>query len=918
MAALLLSTKLHIPHPRPNGVVRPRLTEKLRTALTQPGTLVLLSGPAGFGKTSLLSEFAANSESLPITWLSLDEADNDPIRFWNYLIAACRSIHPELGETSLALLQSPQPIPDETIPTLLINDFMRLQIKLVLILDDYHTIENPSIHAALSYLIDHLPDHLHFILSTRVDPPWPLARFRACNQLIEIRAADLRFTTEETAAFLNQVMELNLRPEDVDALETRTEGWIASLQLAALSMKGRSDITGFIQAFTGSHVYVAEYLIEEVLKHQPEEVETFLLQTSILDSLTADLCEAVTGNSDGQTMLKELYQANLFVLPLDEEGVWFRYHHLFADLLKARLPQRFPETAIAALHQRAASWYEQAGMIAEAIDHARSATDFSRMVALVEKSALPMILQAHVRTVESWLQSVPKDFIEQSPRINMAFVWLNLLRGTPEQADPYLEHLNAIFSTEGASTQDPSLQGEWLALQSKLMGMQGRSIESRDLANQALDILSEADAHVRSMVLVNLSTAYQQMLDYEHAIETLQRIVREARASGNFPLEIMGISGQAQMMLQQGKLHLGFELATQGLKRMEATSQSTPFSATFYGELGQIHYQWHQLDQARSYFLRSVQASGASGYSDPEIYQHVMLSHMFQMEADWEAAAREMEMAGDLARAIPPAMIRENFISQQVRVDLAMNRPAAAQAILKAEGITFEASTDFFVLAPGSNVTHPAGLLYNSALRVLLYLANRDHDLANLKRTMELASSVLAGELQCQQIEVALETLLLRSQMHTILGDERGCLADVLRALEVAETEGFISIFVEEGRPIAEALTILLKRNLLGAVKPAYVLEILVAFPKAQARKAVLIEGVDDDLAPIEPLTPRELEVLQLIAAGDSNQIIASKLVITLSAVKKHAGNIFQKLNVSSRTQALVRARMLGLLTNAD
>jgi len=915
MSVPILSTKLHIPHTRIHGVSRPRLTEKLRTGVTHPGNFVLLSGPAGFGKTTLLSEFAALPQQPPIAWVSLDEADNDPIRFWTYLIAACQTIHSEIGETVLALLQTPQFLPDETIPTLLINKLAILEKDLVLVLDDYHLIHNPSIHIAVSFLLDHLPDNLHLILATRVDPPWPLARFRARNQLIEIRAADLRFTTEEAAVFLNQVMELNLRPEDVAALETRTEGWIASLQLAALSMKGRSDVAGFIQAFTGSHVYVAEYLIEEVLKHQPEEVETFLLQTSILNSLTADLCEAVSGNSDGQVMLKELYQANLFLLPLDEEGLWFRYHHLFADLLKARLPQRFPETAIATLHQRAAAWYEHAGMIPEAIDHARVAGDFSFMVQLIETSALPMILQAHVRTVESWLQSIPKDFIEQNPRINMAFAWLNLLRGALEQANSYLEHLKGIFSAAGASTQDPSLQGEWLALQSKLMGLQGRSIESRDLANQALDLLPEADAHVRSMVLVNLSTAYQQMLDYEHAIDTLQRLIQEARASGNFPLEIMGISGQAQMMLQQGKLHLGFELATQGLKRMEATSKSIPFSATFYGELGQIHYQWHQLDQARSYFLRSMQASGSSGYSDPEIYQHVMLSHMFQLEADWEAAAHEMEMASDLARAIPPAMIRENFISQQVRVDLAMHHPAAAQAILKPEGFTFDTFSDFPALAAGSNVTHPAGLLYNSALRVLLYLAKTNHEFTNLKRGMELASLVLAGELQCQQLEVALETLLLRSQMHAIIGDERGWLADVIQALELAEPEGFISIFVEEGQPSAEALTILLKRNAHGTVKPAYIREILAAFPKAQSHKAVITGDVDKDLSPIESLTPRELEVLQLIAAGDSNQAIAGKLVITLSAVKKHTGNIFNKLNVNSRTQAVAHARLLGLLS---
>ena len=297
MSVSLLSTKLHIPHTRANGVSRPRLTEKLLAGVKRSGSFVLLSGPAGFGKTTLLSECATQLQH-PVAWVSLDEADNDPIRFWTYLITACQTIQREIGESALELLQTPQSLPDEIIPTLLINDLVKLKNDLVLVLDDYHAIHNPSIHADVSFLLDHLPDNLHLVVSTRVDPPWPLARFRARNQLIEIRAADLRFTTEETAAFLNQVMGLNLSAEDVAALEARTEGWIASLQLAAISMKGRSDITGFIKAFTGSHVYVAEYLIEEVLNYQSEEVKTFLLQTSILERLNAGLCAAVSGLPD--------------------------------------------------------------------------------------------------------------------------------------------------------------------------------------------------------------------------------------------------------------------------------------------------------------------------------------------------------------------------------------------------------------------------------------------------------------------------------------------------------------------------------------------------------------------------------------------------------------------------------------------
>ena len=375
MSVSLLSTKLYIPPPRANAVVRPRLTEKLSTVLNQPGSFALLSGPAGFGKTILLSEFVAALKQ-PVVWVSLDEGDNDPIRFWSYLIAAFQSVQAKVGESALALFQFPQPLPVETVPSILINDLAGLSTDLLLVLDDYHVIQNEVIHAAFIYLLEHLPGNLHIVVSTRVDPPWPLARFRARNQLTEIRAVDLRFTNEEAAAFLNQVMGLALSTADVTALEARTEGWIAGLQLAALSMQGRRDIAGFIKAFTGSHVYIAEYLVEEVLRHQSEENQRFLLQTSILGRLNASLCEAVTGVQDGQAVLTALHRANIFVIPLDDEGLWFRYHHLFADLLQARLRQSLPADAISTLHSRASQWYEQNGFVIEAVNHALAGEGF--------------------------------------------------------------------------------------------------------------------------------------------------------------------------------------------------------------------------------------------------------------------------------------------------------------------------------------------------------------------------------------------------------------------------------------------------------------------------------------------------------------------------------------------------------------
>ena len=929
MLGSLLSTKLNIPPIRANGVSRPRLTERLLSGVERPGSLILVSGPAGFGKTTLLSEFV-NEFPYDVAWVSLDEADNDPIRFWAYVIAACQSVQPEIGEAAQALLQLPQPLPDETIPTLLINDIVRLQRDVVLVLDDYHTIQNSSIHSALAILLDHLPRQLHLVVSTRVDPPWPLPRFRARDQLIEIRALDLRFTTEEITTFLGQAMDLNLSMEDILALETRTEGWIASLQLAAVSMRGRSDVTDFIKAFTGSHVYVAEYLMEEVLACQPEEVKTFLLQTSILERLNASLCEAVSGHPDSQAMLKDLYQANLFLLPLDEEGHWFRYHQLFADLLKARLQQTASADKITSLHQRAADWYEQAGMINEAIVQSLAARDYPHAVKLVEMIALPMMLRAYFKTVEDWLQAIPPEYLSKSPRVNMAFAWMHLMRRNFTEAAPHLERLQEIFAAPQEEDIEPALWGQWLALQSMVLNAQGRAMESRDLAEQALKILPENEAQIRSMTYMGLANAYEQMLDYERANQAAEAIIQHGRAAGDLASEVFGYSFLGKLLIEQGSLHSAYEIANQAMRRIEQTSSFSPFSATLFGELAVVLYHWHRLEEARGYFSRSVEWSILGGFSDAKIYHSVFLSRLFQMAGDLQASIQEIEKALDWIQTawMASGLVIEEVVAQQISIFLALDRFAPVQTVLKRYGFAFDDGFSYPELAPDSTpqaaISHRKGLLYNSALRTLLYAARRKDDQKALRQGVEFAQLVIKGSLRSRQLPIALQTLLLRAQLHTALGDLRAALVDVSQALELAEPEGFISIFVEEGQPVAEMLKNLLKDNLPENVPPDYVSEILATFPRAGFTKAsgtqpvpgLFVEKEDEFLAPIGSLTPRELEVLQLIAEGDSNQTIADQLVITLSAVKKHTGNIFRKLNVTSRTQAIVRARQLGLLSS--
>jgi len=914
MSISLLATKLRIPRQRASRVSRPRLTEKLNAAVQRPGSVILLSGPAGFGKTTLLSEFAANRL---VAWTSLGEEDNDPMQFWSYVVTALQTAEPDIGRAALALLETVQSLPDQSIPTVLINDLVQSEQDIVLILDDYHTIRNQTIHTALSFFIDHLPDNFHLILSTRVDPPLPLARLRARDRLTEIRAADLRFTLDEANSFLAQTMGLILTDQDVKAIETRTEGWIASLQLAAISMRQQNDISSFIKAFTGSNIFVAEYLMEEVLNQQSEEVRTFLLQTSILARLNPGLCDAVRAATDGQVLLRQLYQSNLFVIPLDDEGQWFRYHQLFADLLLARLQASKSGEEIAILHRHAALWYEQAGMASDSIAHALSAKDYQYAVALIEKIALPMILKANFKTVEDWLAAVPPEFLNKSLPANLAFAWMHLLRRNLDRAAPYLERLHDMFLERGENEIKPVLQGEWFALQAILLTAQGNAVESRDLAKKALQLLPEDETLARSMTYMALSNAYEQRQDYERARQVLETMIQEARSTNDLNSEVFGSSLLGRMILQQGELHATYQIVSDVLHRMEHQKAYTPFSATLFGELAQVHYHWHQFPEAREYFARSVQWSALGGFSDGEIYHSVFLSRLFQMEGDLQASVREIKKAMRLMETAAPALVREEVISQQVSIFLVLDRLTDAQNALSAYGFTFDAGFSHPEVDSSAMLIHANALLYNSALRILLHRSKKKGEQQDLPAGILLAKRVIDASLRCKLLPIALQALLLRAQLHIDAGNESAGLADVVTALKQAEPEGFISLFVEEGSTISNLLALLLRRKQIEAIQTSYIQSILAAFPDQRPfQEPSNVADVDDELKLIEPLTAREREVLAHIAAGDSNQMIADKLVITLSAVKKHTRNIFAKLNVHSRTQAIVRARLLKLINS--
>lgn len=913
----LLATKLHQPVPSTKGIERPQLIHRLNTGLESGHQIFLVSAPAGFGKTTCVSEWVNTVGCWPVTWLSLDSADDDPGRFFTYLLAALQKVNEDLGCEIEGILRAGQLPPAEIIAATLINDISELNERFIMVLDDFQVIQDAFILQVLGTLVDSLPESLRLVLLTREDPLLPLARLRARNQLTEIRAGDLRFSRPEIERFLREVMGVSLSRPDVNILEERTEGWAAGLHLAGLSIRDCSDPSAFIANLSGNQRFILNYLTEEVLNRQPGDVIQFLLQTSVLDRLNADLCNAVTGRKDSRSLLEQLFADNLFILPLDDEGHWYRYHHLFVGLLRETQNKK-DETV--ELQRRASQWYGRAGMVNEAIQHALAAKDYETAVRMIEKHAMDLLMQWHVKTVKGWMQTIPSEWIGQSPRANLVFAWLYLMRGDPDPAFPYLERLGSLFSDD-RTLDDPALKARWLALQSMLLNTQGKAAESLALSQQALDIIPKNDVLMLSQIYLGMATSYQQLDDYPHAVEAFQMIARHSRQAGNSVSEMLGIAGMALFAIQRGELHFAFEIVSNGIERMEHSGVVPPVSTALYGELGVIHYQWHQLGRAHENFKRAIKVSTLSGYSDAELYYGVILSRLFQIAGDLDSAASEIEKSVKLMQVEAASVVEEEIVAQQVRVHLAQGRLTAAEATLKGHGFVFGESFSFPALE--ENVTRPMGLLYISALRILLHRASTRDEMENLKQGLELATRLIEGALQRHYSLLVLEMLLLRARIQTALGNEADGLADIRLAVELAEPEGFISIFVEEGPLIAEALKRLLRQGSLDNVQAGHTRNILAAFSQtdlldlstgAGLSKEQASKIVDKNEVPVESFTDRELEVLCLMAEGLKYEEIAARLFISLNTVRSHVKALYGKFNVNNRTRAIAIAKELKLI----
>lgn len=909
MAPSLLSTKFYVPPLRGDSVSRPRLRERILSGFDRPQSFTLLSGPAGSGKTTLLSQVIAHLEQ-PVAWLSLDEADNDMGRFWTYLLTACQQVVANLGEAALELLEAVESLPDETIPTLLINDLALSKGSLVLVLDDYHLIQDMAIHDSLLFLLDRQPDNLHVVLSTRSDPPWPLARYRAGNRLVEVRARDMQFSREETAEFLNYTMGLRVSAEDVEALEARTEGWIAGLQLAAIAMQSAQqdrDISAFVQAFTGSNLYISEYLLDEVLQRLPEDIQTFLLQTSILDRLNAGLCDAVTDRQDGETMLATLHRANIFLVPLDGEGQWFRYHHLFADLLHARLPHAFPAEAIAALHTRAADWYEQNRLIPQAVNHALAANDFERVARLIRVAARGLIFSGQVNVLRGWLEALPQASFNDHPHLSFYLFWIDILQRKADLTSNAIQKKEDLLNVLPSSPENDRLRGELIAVLCRAMVLAGDTARTIRLGEEALAFLPPDDDASRARVYSALAIAHDLEGRTDEAALAYRECSRQASAAGDHLLAVHTTMAQGLIQCRRGQLHeaaRSFQGIT-GLGEQEtmappdqaafSAADSTRTSPLFFaagpGHIGlaSVHLERNRLEAAEHHLQQGMELCRQGGL-DGVLIGRMLMSRLYQARGDWDGALGALKFPRLTFKDDVNAATRESQIElARGDVDRAWRCVTPFVEMLNNDPAAFQPSLLF--------VENPELALAR------VYVARGE-----TAKAFRILDTLQAAHHTGRPVEVCLlRALAYHKQSKRNLAQE--AVANIERALALAESQGHVLPFLEESPTVIPLLQAVVSRQVAPQPVRNYARQLLAALGKDASAPSAGETG-----NPVESLSPREMEVLQLIAAGNSNQAIADQLFIAVRTVKKHASNVYGKLGVSSRTQAVARARELGLL----
>jgi LuxR family maltose regulon positive regulatory protein len=872
----------------------------------QEKALILISAPAGYGKTTLASTWLREAE-LSAAWLSLDEGDNDPTRFLQNLIAALQKIHPAIQPDMLSMLLGSQPASYEALLCIIMNEITEQEGPFILVLDDFHLIHAQPILDMLAFLLEHIPPQMHLAILSRTDPPLPLFRLRARDQVIEIRAEHLRFNNEEAATFLNEVMGLRLPADDISAMEMRTEGWIAGLQLAGLSLQGCQDPHSFVSAFTGSHHYIMDYLTEEALKLQPERVRTFLLKTSILDNMCGALCDAVTENResrvensdsslgpDSQPLLEYLERSNLFIVPLDERQHWYRYHHLFAEMLALRLEHLYPGELIE-LHRRASRWYEINDMIPEATRHALTAGDLARAAQLVEQHGCSLIMSGESFTLLKWVEAV-ESYTQTHPWLAILKAWAHALSGQLDQVEPALQRAAGLFSALEGSIEVKIMVGSMAAVRAHVANLNGDSQTAASYALGALEYLPDSNdfsCSLRSVATSILGDASWVCGNLEEARQAYLEAVQISQAAGNLYMSIISKTNLAEVLMEQGELHQAARILAETLENTSRPDgQKLPLADRIYASLGKISYEWNELDEANRYIHQSIELCRQWGNDNLLSRGYIMMARLEQAKGNPDNARQALQTADTLVWAGRLAPRQSSGVhSAWARWWITQGYPERAEYYSRLAGRTADSLPKDFDIP---HLQEPEFLLL-----LRLWLAQGKHEVV-----LALSGRLLPKAEAKGRMGRVIEILVLQALAWQGKRDVRQALAVLERALSLARPEGYVRVFLDEGGPMAKLLYQARMRRAGGGYED----ELLGRSGLAPASVEVLIQQL------IEPLTARELEVLKLIEKGHSNQEIAGALFISIPTVKRHISTIYAKLGAKSRTQAVAMGKDLGLL----
>ena len=899
MSGDLLQTKLFVPRPRPSFIPRPHLIAKLNQGVYHK--LTLISAPAGFGKTTLVSEWIAGCKR-PFAWLSLDERDSDLTRFLAYFMAALQTLAPEIGKRASGILDSPEQPPPESILTILLNEIATLPEEFALVLDDYHVLDAPAVDQALTFFLEHLPPQMHLIIATREDPSLPLARLRVRGQLTELRVADLRFTPAEASEFLNQVMGLALTQEEIAVLETRTEGWIAGLQMAALALQSLATLAHpntarFIQSFTGSHRHVLDYLMEEVLERQPAEVQTFLLHTSILERLCGPLCDAVLGFASGsaQEILNYLDHANLFIIPLDNERRWYRYHHLFGDLLRQRLgqPAELPE-----LHLRASRWYEANGDLPAAFHHALAATDFTRAADLTQTAWQEMERSFQTTAWLDWVKKLPHALVGSRPWLCIQIGWAYSDVGVLELSETYLQTAERALAELPEQEAFKTIPGTIALIRAGNAQIEGNLAETVRYAALSVQLAPEDDRMTRSQAAITLGFTQWAVGNVEASLQAMYTWMDDMQKLGNQMYVIASAFVVADMQKILGRLGEAEKVLRQNIQQAERLGPEAEVVMAHH-HLGLAMLAHERGEDVITKHLQMVGELGArTTLIDWPHRSNMAFARLKESAGAWEAALHCLDEAqrGYIKNPIP---ILQPIAAHKARVYLKQGRLDRAQTWTREYGLSVTDEVDY--LGEYEHLTLARVHLAEGSFAGVHEMLDR---FLSLAETQKRTGSVL-------------EILLTQALIHQAQGHQPQAFTALKRALTLAELEGYLRIFVDEGETMRGLLSdfrVQLEKQEHPDKSPlfGYVNRLLDAFPEAS--ETVPPSKIADQRSKmVEPLSEREMEVLRLLRSELSGPEIAQRLIVSINTLRTHTKNIFNKLGVNTRRAAISRAEEIGL-----